>query len=96
MDILRQQTFSHSGDAVTPTTPLPQAGDSIHNLLAKIPRGLAIPQASEIVVTYIGATNNVETVVYKDAIGTTLATLKLTYAAAGAANDDLVTGAALS
>jgi len=44
----------------------------------------------EIDITYIGATNNINTVVYS-LDGSTVATLTFTYASAGAADDDLVT-----
>ncbi len=44
----------------------------------------------EIDITYIGATNNINTVVYS-LDGATAATLTFTYASAGAADDDLVT-----
>ena len=44
----------------------------------------------EIDITYIGATNNINTVVYS-LDGATVATLTFTYASAGAADDDLVT-----
>lgn len=43
--------------------------------------------------TYVGATNNIATAVYKigGSAGKTVCTQTFTYAAAGAANDDLVT-----
>lgn len=44
----------------------------------------------QIDITYIGATNNINTVVYS-LDGDTVATLTFTYASAGAADDDLVT-----
>lgn len=44
----------------------------------------------QIDITYIGATNNINTVVYS-LDGSTVATLTFTYASAGAADDDLVT-----
>lgn len=44
----------------------------------------------EIDITYIGATNNINTVVYS-LDSSTVATLTFTYASAGAADDDLVT-----
>lgn len=49
-----------------------------------------IPTPKSQTFTYIGSTNNVSTIVYKNEDGTTLGTLTFTYAAAGAANDDLV------
>jgi hypothetical protein len=51
--------------------------------------GFEIPPYDDIVIAYIGATNNIDTVTYsKD--GDVVATLTFTYAAAGAADDDLV------
>ncbi len=44
----------------------------------------------QIDITYIGATNNINTVVYS-LDSSTVATLTFTYASAGAADDDLVT-----
>lgn len=84
-------------DAIASAGSQPKKGDSLEALVAKLSKGLPIPTSKEMVITYAGATNNISTVVYKDeADGTTLATLTLTYAAGGAANDDLVTKATLS
>lgn len=53
--------------------------------------GFEIPTYDEMVLAYYGSTNNLHTVTYKLS-GTTVATLTLTYAASGAADDDVLTG----
>lgn len=53
--------------------------------------GFNIPKYDTIAITYYGATNNIETVVYSLG-GTTVATLTLTYAGAGVADDDTLIG----
>ena len=52
--------------------------------------GLNIPQHDYIDVSYVGATNNISTVVYKEggASGTTVATLTFTYIGGTPAADD--------
>lgn len=53
--------------------------------------GFEIPTYDQIVLDYYGSTNNLETVTYKLA-GNTVAVLTLTYAAAGAADNDKLIG----
>jgi hypothetical protein len=52
--------------------------------------GLDIPQHDYISIGYVGSTNNISTVVYKEggASGTTVATLTLTYVGGTPAADD--------
>ncbi len=52
--------------------------------------GFIIPPYNSITFTYVGATNNVATQVFKQG-ATTVSTLTYTYAAAGAADNDKVT-----
>ncbi len=52
--------------------------------------GFVIPAYDSITFTYVGATNNVHTQVFKSG-ATTVATLTYTYAAAGVADNDKVT-----
>lgn len=64
---------------------------SLNGIIQSLKTGFEIPAHDEIAITYIGATNNIDTVVYKKD-GATVATLTMSYAAAGAADDDLLTG----
>jgi hypothetical protein len=49
--------------------------------------GLNIPQHTEVTLTYVGSTNNLDTVVYKDG-ATTVATLTFTYVGGTPTTDD--------
>jgi len=68
--------------------------DLLALVVALLQKQANLPVVSEpydqIDITYIGATNNINTVVYS-LDGSTVATLTFTYASAGAADDDLVT-----
>lgn len=54
--------------------------------------GILIPSSDYVAYTYYGATNNIETAVYKTggSGGSTVATLTFTYVGGGAANNDNV------
>jgi hypothetical protein len=49
--------------------------------------GLNIPQHTEVTLNYVGSTNNLDTVVYKDG-ATTVATLTFTYVGGTPTTDD--------
>lgn len=51
--------------------------------------GFIIPQFDEQVFSYYGSTNNIQTIIYKNA-GTPVATLTFEYVGAGVSNDDNV------
>lgn len=67
----------------------------IGGTLTTVPGGFPIPVSDDIVITYVGATNNIDTVTwFKD--GNQVAVLQLSYVNGGAANDDLIDEAAFS
>ena len=60
------------------------------NVAVRNVAGLNIPQHDYISVSYVGSTNNINTVVYKEggASGTTVATLNFTYVGGTPSADD--------
>lgn len=62
---------------------------AINSLVQTVKTGFHIPLHDDVVIAYVGSTNNISTVTYK-LNGATVATLTFTYAASGAADDDLV------
>lgn len=60
------------------------------NVAVRNVAGLNIPQHDYISVSYVGSTNNINTVIYKEggASGTTVATLNFTYVGGTPSADD--------
>jgi len=69
--------------------PLLVEGDGGLKVTSAVP-GFNVPSYDYVLVTYYGATNNVNTVVYKigGAGGTTVATLTIAYQGGGIVDDD--------
>lgn len=67
------------------------AAPHISTLLTPRGASFSIPPFDEIAQTFVGVTNNVATQVFKRG-GTTVATLTYTYVAAGASDDDDISG----
>ena len=104
---LSTNSFSAARAAATIPTTTPQIGDTEEMLLAKQLKlalaggsdgGMPIPVHDYVGVTYFGATNNIQTVVFKTggSGGTTVGTLTLAYSGGGAADNDRLTSATLT
>lgn len=63
--------------------------------LTAVPGGFPIPISDDIIITYVGSTNNIDTVTWFFE-SNQVAVLQLSYADGGATNDDLITEAAFA